>query len=177
MREFIYGFAHYLLDVICAYPSQNIRRWLLTGIFGLEMGPRSRIYRRCRLRAPWKIRIGPGSVVGCGVELDGRGHIDIGENVNISSDAMLWTMQHDHRAPNFAANPAKVTLEKYVWLGPRVIVLPGVTVREGCVVGAGAVVTKTTEPYGIYAGIPASRVGERARDLDYVPGRSYTPFV
>ena len=48
-----------------------------------------------------------------------------------------------------------VIIEKDVWIGSNVTILKGVTIAEGCVIGGGAVVTKSTEPYGIYVGVPA----------------------
>ena len=47
------------------------------------------------------------------------------------------------------------------------IVLPGVTIGEGAIVAAGAVVTRDVAPYTIVAGAPARPVGERRRDLSY----------
>jgi acetyltransferase-like isoleucine patch superfamily enzyme len=58
-------------------------------------------------------------------------------------------------------NDAPVVIGAGSWLGARVVVLPGVHVAPGCVVGAGAVVTRDTEPNGVYVGVPARRV----RDL------------
>lgn len=57
-----------------------------------------------------------------------------------------------------------VTLEKYVVLGTNVVVHPGVTIGEGTVVGSCSLVTKDLEPWGIYLGIPAKRVGDRRKD-------------
>lgn len=85
----------------------------------------------------------------------------------MSHQVSIWTMQHDVNDSDFAAVVGTVVIEDYVWLGNKVTVLPGVTIAKGCVVAAGAVVTKDTEEYGIYAGIPAKRVGERSRDLHY----------
>jgi acetyltransferase-like isoleucine patch superfamily enzyme len=48
-----------------------------------------------------------------------------------------------------------------VWLGVRVVVTAGVTIGEGCIVGAGAVVTKDLPPNAIAAGVPARVIGER----------------
>lgn len=48
-----------------------------------------------------------------------------------------------------------VIIEKDVWIGSNVTILKGVAIAEGCVIGGGAVVTKSTEPYGIYVGVPA----------------------
>ena len=54
-----------------------------------------------------------------------------------------------------------------VWIGYRAMILPGVTIGEGAVVGAGAVVTKDVESFSIVAGNPARRIGERNQDLNY----------
>ena len=52
-------------------------------------------------------------------------------------------------------NDQSVTVESDVWVGANAVILKGVTVSKGCVIGAGAVVTKNTVPYGIYGGVPA----------------------
>lgn len=57
-----------------------------------------------------------------------------------------------------------VIFKKFATLGVNCVVLPGVTLAEGCIVGAGAVVTKDTEPWGIYAGVPAKFVGMRDKN-------------
>ena len=53
-------------------------------------------------------------------------------------------------------------IEDDVWLGANVCVNKGVTIRQGSVVGANAVVTKDTEPYSINVGVPAKKIAERA---------------
>ena len=50
-----------------------------------------------------------------------------------------------------------IIIEDGSWLGANVMVLPGVTIAKGCVIGAGAVVTKNTEKNGLYVGVPAKR--------------------
>ena len=57
-----------------------------------------------------------------------------------------------------------VTLEKFAVLGTNVVVHPGVTVGEGAVVGSCSLVTRDLEPWGIYLGVPAKRVGDRRKD-------------
>jgi acetyltransferase-like isoleucine patch superfamily enzyme len=58
-----------------------------------------------------------------------------------------------------------VYLGKHVILGAGAIVLPGVNVAEGCSVGAMALVNRSTQPWGIYFGIPAKRIKERKKNL------------
>jgi galactoside O-acetyltransferase len=60
---------------------------------------------------------------------------------------------------------AAVYVGRHAIIGTQGIVFPGADIAEGCAIGAGAVVTKPTEPWGIYVGNPARRVKERARDL------------
>jgi acetyltransferase-like isoleucine patch superfamily enzyme len=54
-----------------------------------------------------------------------------------------------------------IVIDDDVWIGAHASVLDGVRIARGCVIGAGAVVTKSTEPYGVYAGVPAKPIGER----------------
>ena len=70
---------------------------------------------------------------------------------------------------------APVVFERFANVGANAIIMPGVILAEGCVIGAGALVTRSTEPWKIYVGHPArpirSRPKERilgfARDLGY----------
>ena len=48
-----------------------------------------------------------------------------------------------------------------VWIGFGAIVMSGVRISEGCIIAAGAVVTKDTDSYSIYAGVPARKIGNR----------------
>lgn len=48
-----------------------------------------------------------------------------------------------------------------VWVGHRTVILSGVTIADGCIIAAGSVISKDTEPYGIYAGVPARRIRNR----------------
>lgn len=52
-------------------------------------------------------------------------------------------------------SPQKVTICDDVWIGARVIILPGVTIGKGSIIGAGAVVTKDVPEYAVMGGVPA----------------------
>src|SRR5690349_967840 len=77
-------------------PSQHLRQWALKAL-GLRLGRECAIYGGAEIRAPWRIRIGNFTSVGSNAVLDGRGGLTIGDCVNLSSEIMLWTNQHDYR--------------------------------------------------------------------------------
>jgi maltose O-acetyltransferase len=111
------------------------------------------------------ITIGPQTMIQRGAHFDTRGGIAIGARCGIASEAMLCTSMHDIGGPEQrwgAFTPGRIVIEDGTWIGVRALVLGGVTVGAGCIVAAGAVVTKDCEPNGLYAGVPAKRV----RDLD-----------
>ena len=60
---------------------------------------------------------------------------------------------------------AAVLLKRHVIVGTCSVILPGVVVEEGCSVGAMSMVTKSTEPWSIYFGIPAKRLKARKKNL------------
>ena len=125
------------------------------------------VYRWREIRNPRSIEIGEGSIVGLWATLDGRRGITIGSNVNLSSEVTIWTLQHDHQDRDFAAVGGPVLVEDRAWLSYRCTILPGVTIGEGAVVAAHALVTKNVAPYTIVGGVPAKVIGQRSRDLAY----------
>lgn len=62
-----------------------------------------------------------------------------------------------------------VTIEDFACVGVNCVVMPGVTLGEGSVIGAGSVVTKSTDPWTVYVGSPAKPVKMRDKDkiIDY----------
>ena len=58
----------------------------------------------------------------------------------------------------------RVNIKNDVWIGVGAIVLDGVTIGDGAIVAAGAVVTKSIPPYSIYGGVPAKEIGKRFSD-------------
>lgn len=171
-----YGFLSMLCNTTGHIPIQTVRMALYRWFFRVKIGRDSNIYRACELRSPWKITIGEGTSIGDHCILDGRCGLSIGSSVNLSTGVWIWTQQHDKDDRQFKVVGKNVVIEDYVWLGGRVIVLPGVRIGRGAVVASGSVVTKDVPPFAVMAGLPARKVGERSQDLDYrIDG--HLPFV
>lgn len=124
-----------------------------------------------KLYSPWRLTIGAHTNIGDNVHLDARGDLTIGQNCNISTEVAIWTAEHDIQSRSFEMTRGAVVIHDRAWVCFRSIILPGVTLGEGCVVAAGAVVTKDVPPFAVVAGIPAKVVGQRNRELNYRLGR------
>jgi maltose O-acetyltransferase len=86
---------------------------------------------------------------------------------------MVYNAEHQVDDPNFKAIEEPVTIEDYVFDGPRAIILPGVTIKRGAVVAAGAVVTKDVPPMTIVGGVPAREIRKRnIQEFTYTLGRA-----
>ena len=162
------GWQRLSLYQISLIPSNHLRKWLYKGL-GAECGARSLFHFRTEIREPWKLWIGEGTVIGDNALLDAHNGLTLGREVNLSSNVVIYTGQHDHRDPYFRSKGGKKSVEigDRAWLGSNVLVLPGVVIGEGAVCCAGAVITKDVAPYTVVAGVPAKEVGERPRDLRY----------
>lgn len=153
-------------------PSHHFRRFFYRR-FGVKIGKGSAIHMHLKLYNPFNIQIGEDSIIGEDAVLDGRDKLIIGNHVDIASEVMIYNSEHDVRDPSFKAINAPVVIQDYVFIGPRAIILPGVTLKKGAVVGAGAVVTKDVEENTIVGGVPAKQIGERGvKDLNYKLGRA-----
>lgn len=162
----------FLLHIIGFFPSHIVRRFFYR-LAGVRIGDRSAIHTGTKFYNPENIVIGDGTIIGEGAVLDGRDKLVIGNNVDIATDVMIYNAQHDIESPNFSAESYPVTIDDYVFIGPRAIILPGVKIGKGAVVAAGAVVTKDVNELEIVGGIPAKVIGERKlKDLHYKLGRA-----
>lgn len=140
---------------------------------GLRIGQGSKIHMWARFFAPGKIKIGQGSLIGDHVFLDGRGGLTIGDHVDIASQVLIYTSEHDVQAEDMRPVEEPVVIEDYVFIGPRAIILPGVSIGRGAVVAAGAVVTKNVPAKAIVGGVPARVIGERqVKEFKYRLGRT-----
>lgn len=166
VRRYIFALSLLITSLIGYIPSHTVRNTLYR-LLGMKIGKGSTIYSQAEIRSPHKVIIGMHTVIGNRAILDGRGGLEIGNNVNLSTGVWIWTVQHDKDDPYFKSVCKKVVIKDYAWISCRTVLLPGITIGEGAVVCAGAVVTKDVEPYGVVAGVPAKMIGERTRGLKY----------
>ena len=151
----------------------SLRLYLYRRI-GMKVGQGCVIRRGVYLASPNELQVGDGSFIGR-ASLYCTGGVRIGRNVNVSDGVVVITAKHDINSPDFNATYEPIVIEDWAWLATNAVVLAGVTVGEGAVVAAGAIVTHDVPAYSVVAGNPATVIGERTKqEFRYVPG-SYRP--
>jgi acetyltransferase-like isoleucine patch superfamily enzyme len=144
---------------------------------GMKIGNNCVVRRGVYLGSPNELELGDGSFIGR-ANLYCTGGVRIGKNVNVSDGAVIITAKHDVNSPAFEALYQPITVNDWAWIATNAIILAGVTIGEGAVVAAGAVVTKDVLPYSIVGGNPAKVIGERKKQaFTYVPGNYHPPFL
>ena len=112
-----------------------------------------------------EVSIGDNS--GIGVNCEVAPQVTIGNDVNKTPNTKIYTANHGMERIDIPmwrqeSSPVEpVVIGNDVWIGARVIILPGVHIGDGAVIGAGSVVTKDVEPYCIVAGNPAKLIRKR----------------
>ena len=168
----------FLNNFLSNFPSKRIRRSVLNKIFGAKIEKKVAIYRKCEFRGVDKLKIKSGTSIGHRCIIDAREGLEIGKNVTIATEVMIWTLHHDYNSPTFKTKGNKVLIGNYVWIGSRAIILPGVTIGNNAVVATGAVVTKNINDNEVVGGIPAKVIGHReSKEFDYTPSSYWLPFV
>lgn len=161
MKKVLDSLTYIFINYFVAYiPLWTIRR-LFYKLFGMKIGKGSRIYMKCVVRAPWRIKIGENTIINENCYLDGRGGLTIGSNSSISLFSMIISASHDMKSDRFEYRKGAVEIGDNVWIGARAIVLDYTKVRNQCVVSAGAVLKGATVKGCVYIGNPAKAVKSR----------------
>lgn len=165
-----YGLAWFLpgAPVPGSRASIALRR-LLVRAFVDRCEPDASINAKVYLGRGTGIRLGQGSSLGKGSVLNPG--VSIGQRTLIGPECMFITLNHlfddtTRAIADQGSGPVQeISIGDDVWMGARVIVLPGVTVGNGAVVGAGSVVTKSVDPMTVVAGNPARAIRVRGGSM------------
>jgi maltose O-acetyltransferase len=140
----------------------SVRMPLMRGL-GFDIDKDACIWAGASLRSK-KISISSGVFINVGFFHDGFDHLYIGNNVRIGQFVRVLTATHEIGPPEqrglIEVVGKPVHIKSGTWVGAGVVILPGVTVAEGCVLAANSVVVVSTEAHGLYAGNPAKLVRE-----------------
>ncbi len=170
-----YLFARHLpcSDLPYSLGAKQLRRLLCKAMFK-SMGKNVNIEHGAFFASGRDIEIGNNS--GLGLNCRVTGPLKIGNDVMMGPNVMIFTQNHE--TENIlkpmrlqTAQKKAVTIGNDVWIGANVMILPGVTIGDGAILAAGAVVTKNVAPYSIVGGNPAKEIKKRTSDAQAVMPR------
>jgi putative colanic acid biosynthesis acetyltransferase WcaF len=130
---------------------------------GAKIGRNVKIYPSALIMYPWLLEIGDNTTISWGVKVYNLALSKIGNNTMISQYSHLCGGTHDFRSPDFDLIRTGFNIGDQVWIAADSFIGPGVSVKDGAVVAARAVVVKDVEPGAIVAGNPARQIGATER--------------
>lgn len=134
---------------------------LLLKMFGCKMTGKPFVAPNCRIYAPWLLELEDRACLGIRSEVYNLGPVKIGARSTVAQYGYLCNGTHDFSSERLPLLVGEMAIEEDVFIGAKAIVLPGLTIKQGTIIGAGAVLTKDTEPQGIYVGNPAKYIKKR----------------
>jgi putative colanic acid biosynthesis acetyltransferase WcaF len=153
----------YVLLFRCSPRPMHAWRAALLRLFGARIGRNARIYPKARIWAPWNLECEDLVAIANDAIVYNPALVRLGSHSIVSEQAYLCGATHDYNDPEFPMVAAPITIERYAWICARASVLMGVTVREGAILGLGAVATADLEPWSVYGGLPARRIKARPK--------------
>lgn len=134
--------------------------------FGAKIGRQVHIYNSAVVYMPWNLQIGDWSAIGELVYIYNLGLVTIGSQSTVSHKAHLCAGSHDYTKATLPLLKLPIVIEDQAWICADAFIGPGVTIGEGAVVGARAVVIKDVPPWTVVAGNPARVIKERRIDRE-----------
>jgi putative colanic acid biosynthesis acetyltransferase WcaF len=136
------------------------RRFLLR-CFGAQIGKQVLIRPTAAFTYPWKVTIGDYSWIGDEVVVYSLSQVHIGSHTVISQRSYLCAATHDYTRPTFDMVAGPIHIADQVWIAADVFVAPGVSIEQGCLVGARSSVFQDLPAGMICYGNPAKAVKPR----------------
>lgn len=146
-------------------PSPNfLHRWrsFLLRCFGAKVGAGVHVYPGVKIWAPWNLELKDQCGIASGATLYSQGRITIGYRAVISQDSYICTGTHAYDVKEQPLITFPIVIGDYVWVAAGAFVHPGITIEEGAIIGARAVVTTNMPAWMICAGHPCKPIKPRA---------------
>lgn len=144
-------------------PRRTLNFWkiILLRLFGAKVKSSAVVYSSARIYMPWNLEMDEYSCIASEVDCYNAAKIQIGAHSTVSQKTYLCTATHDINKSNIPLITLPITIEDQVWIAADAFIGPGVTIKQGSVVGARASVYKDVDPWIVVGGNPAKYIKKR----------------
>ena len=138
-------------------------RYLFFKLLFRSLGGMCYIAPGVTMQRSYGIRAGRNLAVNRGSLIDGKGEVEIGDDVLIGPNVVITSAQHCFERPDLPMNvqpekKARVRIGNDVWIGAHAVIVPGVSIGDRVVIAAGAVVTRDVDSHSVVGGVPARKI-------------------
>jgi|SRR5450432_1093642 len=141
-------------------PFHSWRSFLLR-LFNAKVGKGVHIYPGVKIWAPWNLELEDECCVANGAILYSQNKIFLGQRSIISQGVHICTGTHDYTKKGHPLISFPIYIGAKSWIAAEAFIHPGISIGEGTVIGARAVVTKNMPPWMICSGNPCRPIKER----------------
>lgn len=143
----------------CEYHTESEIREIMAELTGRKVNETLRLVPPFHTDCGKNIHLGENVFINSNCTMQDQGGVYIGSDVLIGHNVCILTLNHEFEPEKRAElHPRPVHIEDKVWIGSNATVLPGVTIGEGAIVAAGAVVTRDVDARTVVAGVPAKLI-------------------
>lgn len=145
------------------FPTFIFRRWqiYILRVFGARIGKNCTVYNSVKIWAPWKLIMEDNSIIGENCNCYNPAVIHLKSQTVISNNVSFVTASHRIESKKHELIFMPIVIQSYSWVASEAYIGMGVTVGEGSVVAARAVVVKDVEPWTVVGGNPAKFIKKR----------------
>lgn len=137
------------------------RGWLR--LFGATIGSASGFGSTVVIHHPWLLTVGDYCMISDRTTIYNLGPVSIGDCTVLSQDVYVCAGTHDYRSLALPLLKPGIQIGSNVWVCAGAFIGPGVTIGDGAVVAARAVVTRDVPPWTVVGGNPARPI--KAREI------------
>jgi len=156
----VWNIAYVLLFKFSPKPMHSWRSFLLR-LFGAKVGKKVHVYPKVSIWAPWNLILKDGCGIANGAILYAQDKITIGVKTVVSQGAHICAGTHDYNTEGFILITKPITIGDHAWIATDAFIHPGVSIGDGAVIGARAVVGKSMPEWMICSGHPCKPIKAR----------------
>ncbi|MBC8053457.1 MAG: colanic acid biosynthesis acetyltransferase WcaF [Sphingobacteriaceae bacterium] len=160
LARVLWGVVSFVLFKPSPKPFHSWRSFLLR-CFGAKVNRGVHVYPGVKIWAPWNLELDDECGIANGAIIYNQGKITVGKRAVISQGAHLCSGTHDYTKKGFPLMTRPIHIGDHAWVAAEAFIHPGVTIAEGCVVGARSVVTKDMPAWMVCSGHPCKPIKDR----------------